>query len=249
MLIFRLCVHLVEQTRAIIKGSEEDLNTEIHDVFSIPVVKFPEVISLNVGGTYFTTRLSTLRRFEDTMLAAMFSGRHYIPRDADGRYFIDRDGTYFGWVVALCETWEWNSKYNNISTIDSLVIQKKTTSLLSEPFNMIVVFLWSDGSKIFSRVWQKHLGEEGYVYVESVCIWKQIFSLEKISHCSVKAVLNLLMATHYILTGICESGILWHKLVSLPSVSAVNIFAYLFLCCCTFLTCYFGWHLYVAINI
>ncbi|XP_035522585.1 BTB/POZ domain-containing protein KCTD7-like [Morone saxatilis] len=58
--------------------------------------EFPEVISLNVGGTYFTTRLSTLRRFEDTMLAAMFSGRHYIPRDADGRYFIDRDGTYFG---------------------------------------------------------------------------------------------------------------------------------------------------------
>lgn len=58
--------------------------------------KFPEVISLNVGGTYFTTRLSTLRRYEDTMLAAMFSGRHYIPRDADGRYFIDRDGAYFG---------------------------------------------------------------------------------------------------------------------------------------------------------
>lgn len=29
----------------------------------------------------------------------MFSGRHYIPRDADGRYFIDRDGTYFGWAA------------------------------------------------------------------------------------------------------------------------------------------------------
>ncbi|XP_056909348.1 BTB/POZ domain-containing protein KCTD7 isoform X3 [Takifugu flavidus] len=58
--------------------------------------EFPEVISLNIGGMHFTTRLSTLRRYEDTMLAAMFSGRHYIPRDADGRYFIDRDGTYFG---------------------------------------------------------------------------------------------------------------------------------------------------------
>ncbi|XP_053704061.1 BTB/POZ domain-containing protein KCTD7 [Synchiropus splendidus] len=61
--------------------------------------EFPEVISLNVGGTYFTTRLSTLRRYEDTMLAAMFSGRHYIPRDADGRYFIDRDGAYFGDIL------------------------------------------------------------------------------------------------------------------------------------------------------
>lgn len=60
--------------------------------------QFPEVVPLNVGGMYFTTRLSTLRRCEDTMLAAMFSGRHYIPTDAQGRYFIDRDGTYFGYV-------------------------------------------------------------------------------------------------------------------------------------------------------
>ncbi|KPP75306.1 BTB/POZ domain-containing protein KCTD7-like [Scleropages formosus] len=61
--------------------------------------EFPEVIPLNVGGTYFTTRLSTLRRFEDTMLAAMFSGRHHIPRDAEGRFFIDRDGAYFGDIL------------------------------------------------------------------------------------------------------------------------------------------------------
>ncbi|KAJ7308996.1 hypothetical protein JRQ81_008280 [Phrynocephalus forsythii] len=58
--------------------------------------EFPEVVPLNVGGLHFTTRLSTLRRHEDTMLAAMFSGRHYIPTDAEGRYFIDRDGTFFG---------------------------------------------------------------------------------------------------------------------------------------------------------
>ncbi|KAG7322721.1 hypothetical protein KOW79_014067 [Hemibagrus wyckioides] len=61
--------------------------------------EFPEVIPLNVGGTYFTTRLSTLQRYEDTMLAAMFSGRHHIPRDAEGRYFIDRDGAYFGDIL------------------------------------------------------------------------------------------------------------------------------------------------------
>uniref|UniRef100_A0A4X1SXQ9 BTB/POZ domain-containing protein KCTD7 n=1 Tax=Sus scrofa TaxID=9823 RepID=A0A4X1SXQ9_PIG len=60
--------------------------------------EFPEV-PLNIGGAHFTTRLSTLRRYEDTMLAAMFSGRHYIPTDAEGRYFIDRDGAYFGDVL------------------------------------------------------------------------------------------------------------------------------------------------------
>ncbi|XP_047389570.1 BTB/POZ domain-containing protein KCTD7 isoform X2 [Sciurus carolinensis] len=58
--------------------------------------EFPEVVPLNIGGAHFTTRLSTLRRYEDTMLAAMFSGRHYIPTDSEGRYFIDRDGTHFG---------------------------------------------------------------------------------------------------------------------------------------------------------
>lgn len=77
--------------------------SNVSNFLSCCPLKFPEVISLNVGGTFFTTRLSTLRRYEDTMLAAMFSGRHYIPRDADGRYFIDRDGAYFGWV-GLCDT-------------------------------------------------------------------------------------------------------------------------------------------------
>jgi hypothetical protein len=60
--------------------------------------QFPEVVPLNIGGAHFTTRLSTLRRYEDTMLAAMFSGRHYIPTDSEGRYFIDRDGTHFGYA-------------------------------------------------------------------------------------------------------------------------------------------------------
>ncbi|CAI9590479.1 unnamed protein product [Staurois parvus] len=61
--------------------------------------QLPEVIPLNVGGMCFTTRLSTLHRYEDTMLAAMFSGRHHIPTDSEGRYFIDRDGTYFGDIL------------------------------------------------------------------------------------------------------------------------------------------------------
>ncbi|XP_066506383.1 BTB/POZ domain-containing protein KCTD7 [Hoplias malabaricus] len=64
-----------------------------------PVQEFPEVIPLNVGGTCFTTRLSTLCRYEDSMLAAMFSGRHHMPQDSDGRYFIDRDGAYFGDIL------------------------------------------------------------------------------------------------------------------------------------------------------
>uniref|UniRef100_A0A670K180 BTB/POZ domain-containing protein KCTD7 n=1 Tax=Podarcis muralis TaxID=64176 RepID=A0A670K180_PODMU len=73
--------------------------TQAEHALSLLPQQFPEVVPLNVGGAYFTTRLSTLRRYEDTMLSAMFSGRHYIPTDAEGRYFIDRDGKFFGDVL------------------------------------------------------------------------------------------------------------------------------------------------------
>ncbi|KFO33086.1 BTB/POZ domain-containing protein KCTD7 [Fukomys damarensis] len=73
--------------------------TQAGDALPLLPQQFPEVVPLNIGGAHFTTRLSTLRRYEDTMLAAMFSGRHYIPTDAEGRYFIDRDGTHFGDVL------------------------------------------------------------------------------------------------------------------------------------------------------
>ena len=57
--------------------------------------KFDEEINLNVGGTLFTTSLATLTRFPDTMLGAMFSGRHDLQKNAAGAYFIDRDGFHF----------------------------------------------------------------------------------------------------------------------------------------------------------
>jgi hypothetical protein len=59
-------------------------------------------ISLDVGGSRFATRLSTLTTGAagESMLAAMFSGRHALDQDEkDGSYFIDRDGTFFGQVL------------------------------------------------------------------------------------------------------------------------------------------------------
>ncbi|OWF43329.1 BTB/POZ domain-containing protein KCTD7-like [Mizuhopecten yessoensis] len=61
--------------------------------------QFPSVINLNVGGRIFATRLSTLRKYPESMLAVMFSGRHRVDKDLDGNYFIDRDGTYFLFVL------------------------------------------------------------------------------------------------------------------------------------------------------
>ena len=45
------------------------------------------------------TSLLTLTKDPDSMLAAMFSGRHALRQDDDGSFFIDRDGTHFRYVL------------------------------------------------------------------------------------------------------------------------------------------------------
>lgn len=61
----------------------------------IATVHFPNKIDLNIGGTIFSAPLETLRKEEDSMLAAMFSGKGFeVKPDERGAYFIDRDGTH-----------------------------------------------------------------------------------------------------------------------------------------------------------
>ena len=60
---------------------------------------FPSIVRLNVGGKRFTTSLQTLTRDPNSMLAAMFSGRHKVETTDDGSFFIDRDGTYFLFIL------------------------------------------------------------------------------------------------------------------------------------------------------
>ncbi|EDO28987.1 predicted protein, partial [Nematostella vectensis] len=62
-------------------------------------VDFPAIIDLNVGGNHFTTTLLTLTTFPDSMLGSMFSGRIPVNRDSNGRFFIDRDGTLFRYIL------------------------------------------------------------------------------------------------------------------------------------------------------
>ena len=54
------------------------------------IFQFPNVINLSVGGKKFATRLTTLRKYPDSMLAVMFSGRHAVDTDQENNYFIDR---------------------------------------------------------------------------------------------------------------------------------------------------------------
>ncbi|KAM4743209.1 BTB/POZ domain-containing protein KCTD14 [Anableps anableps] len=57
------------------------------------------VVQLNVGGHLFSTTLSTLRRHPDSKVADLISGHPKVRTDAQGRFFIDRDGAHFGAVL------------------------------------------------------------------------------------------------------------------------------------------------------
>uniref|UniRef100_A0A8C6SLD0 Potassium channel tetramerization domain containing 6 n=1 Tax=Neogobius melanostomus TaxID=47308 RepID=A0A8C6SLD0_9GOBI len=65
-----------------------------------------EFVSLNVGGCVYRTSMSTLRRYPDSMLGAMFQGDLPTVRDAQGNYFIDRDGTLFRYILNFLRTSE-----------------------------------------------------------------------------------------------------------------------------------------------
>ncbi|KAM3315346.1 hypothetical protein ACQJBY_033834 [Aegilops geniculata] len=58
-------------------------------------------VLLNIGGTKYATTAETLTQREpDSMLAAMFSGRHTLPHHpTTGAVFVDRDGKHFRHIL------------------------------------------------------------------------------------------------------------------------------------------------------
>jgi len=56
-------------------------------------------VTLNVGGTKYTTSRSTLLSYEGSLLSKMFAPGIEPYRDVDGYYFIDRDPVYFRHVL------------------------------------------------------------------------------------------------------------------------------------------------------
>ena len=65
---------------------------------------FGKTVRLNIGGQYFTTSVHTLTKDPGSMLNAMFSGRFETQPSEDGSFFIDRDGTYFRYILNYLRT-------------------------------------------------------------------------------------------------------------------------------------------------
>ncbi|KAJ7995682.1 hypothetical protein DPEC_G00247110 [Dallia pectoralis] len=71
-----------------------------------PCLQSGPVVQLNVGGHVFTMSRSTLCQSPDSLLASMFSigSQPKLPKDAKGRYFIDRDGSHFAAILQFLRT-------------------------------------------------------------------------------------------------------------------------------------------------
>lgn len=56
-------------------------------------------LNLNVGGVVYNTTLKTITRDPNSTLGRMFIAKLKIPKDPKGNYFIDRDGSFFQYVL------------------------------------------------------------------------------------------------------------------------------------------------------
>lgn len=84
------------------------------------VPKFPSIVDLNVGGCLYTTSLDSLTRYPNSMLGIMFSGRRWIAKDSRGRFFIDRDGPMFRYVLNFLRSSKLNLP-DNFQELDQLM--------------------------------------------------------------------------------------------------------------------------------
>ncbi len=89
---------MLESKEAELKTKKKRFQKELQYLDEVNKVT-DSIIKLNVGGHVFVTSSVTLTREPDSMLAAMFSGRHQLRTTPDGAVFIDRDGTHFRHIL------------------------------------------------------------------------------------------------------------------------------------------------------
>ena len=90
---------LMSEARELLKQDLDNVRHEksaFHELTkTVNQVHFGSSVKLNVGGKIYNTTLDTLRKDPDSMLCAMFSGRHELKPDQEDACFIDRDGKLF----------------------------------------------------------------------------------------------------------------------------------------------------------
>ena len=89
-----------EEAASILSQAQQEMKEWQNEKEMVSTTRtFDKKIKLDIGGNMFTSSLTTLSRFPDTMIGAMFSGRHSLACDEDRRFFIDRDGAHFKHIL------------------------------------------------------------------------------------------------------------------------------------------------------
>merc|ERR1712117_549841 len=100
------------------------------------------LITLNIGGTNFTTTVATLTQYPDSMLAAMFDPESERPpamKDDKGNFFIDRDPEPFRIILSFLrsarlpedivgcsiEEVEWEADYYGLKKLLKIIGERK----------------------------------------------------------------------------------------------------------------------------
>lgn len=90
-----------------------------------------DIVLLSVGGVKYETTRDTLCRDQNSMLSAMFSGRHNIICNSKGYYFIDRDGKLFRYIINYLRTQEITLHLDHSQLIQDLLIEAEYFQLNS----------------------------------------------------------------------------------------------------------------------
>lgn len=77
----------------------EDCSPAAAEQVLAPDCVVPEIVSVNVGGRRLTTTRATLLRYPGSHLCQIFLSRPAPPRDAEGAFCIDRDGSTFHHIL------------------------------------------------------------------------------------------------------------------------------------------------------
>ncbi|XP_069828120.1 BTB/POZ domain-containing protein KCTD14 isoform X2 [Dendropsophus ebraccatus] len=78
---------------------------------SSPLQSVSPIVQLNIGGSMYTTTVGTLKKCQGSKLFDMFNGQPKLRIDSDGRYFIDREGKYFGYILEYLRSGQVPSQY------------------------------------------------------------------------------------------------------------------------------------------
>jgi hypothetical protein len=112
----------IQQSMEDIKKERMELEEEradwIEEQKMVQNMMTDELFHFNVGGLYFpTVSKAVLTSIPNTGLGAMFSGKHVLKYQADGKIFIDRDPKMFEYLLKFIRNggymFDLDSKYDN----------------------------------------------------------------------------------------------------------------------------------------